>query len=254
MVACWPWSLGAPGQLPIWLIRPCLWPPLPFLPHSEDSTPASWPLKVIADDTQSVQVQYDHQEVLDGEENQHLVENIKADHDDEPDDQKGPVLEEQALSYGPDVRASSVQDTHVLALSLRLRFGVHHCGDGHRSRADSPTQNTHTHIAAYTLCCVHALLTRMTEIIRYVLFCDENSQNSVFLWKIMRMKVFHCLINRTIRQCFSDCGYWLCMICTLLDAFVWLRGHLSETILFRFLIFNTLTDSFREDKGWGYCY
>ena len=33
------------------------------------------------------------------------------------------------------------------------------------------------------------------------------------------------------------------------DAFVWLRGHLSKTILFRLLIFNILREGFREDMG-----
>lgn len=84
--------------------------------------------EVLAYNNQPVQVQYDHQEVLDGEENQHLVEDLEVDHDDEPDNQERPVLDKQGLHDAPNVRAVFSQEGHLLdpLLTITLWLGVHH--------------------------------------------------------------------------------------------------------------------------------
>ena len=47
---------------------------------------------------EAVEVEDDHQEVLDGEEDEHLMDNAEVEHDGEAHDQEGPVLDEEASS------------------------------------------------------------------------------------------------------------------------------------------------------------
>ena len=79
---------------------------------------------VLAYNNQPVHVEYDHQEVLDGKENQHLVEDMVMYHDGEPDHQEGPVLDEQGLHDAPYVRAVFGQEGRLsralLSLAVRL--------------------------------------------------------------------------------------------------------------------------------------
>lgn len=84
--------------------------------------------KVLAYNSQPVQVQYDHQEVLDGKETQHLVEDSGVGHDDEPDHQKRPVLNEQGLGDVPHVGAVFSQEGRLLdtRLVLTARLGANH--------------------------------------------------------------------------------------------------------------------------------
>ena len=70
--------------------------------------------------SQPVQAQYDHQEVLDGEENQHLVDDFEDGHDGEPDQQKRPVLDEQGVHDAPHVRAVSSQEGGLLGALLTV--------------------------------------------------------------------------------------------------------------------------------------
>lgn len=84
--------------------------------------------EVLAYYSQPVQVQYDHQEVLDGEEAQHLVEDFKVGHDSQSDHQERPVLDEQGLHHAPYVRTAPSQEGRLLdsPLSIVVRLGVHH--------------------------------------------------------------------------------------------------------------------------------
>lgn len=86
--------------------------------------PASGRSEVLAYNNQSVQVQYDHEEVLNGKETQHLVEDVKVGHDSESDHQKRPVLDKQGLHDAPNVRAVLSQERHLLWTLLTLMFGV----------------------------------------------------------------------------------------------------------------------------------
>lgn len=84
--------------------------------------------EVLAYHSQPVQVQYDHQEVLDGEEHQHLVEDVKVGHDSEPDHQERAVVDKQGLHDAPHVRTVLLKEGHLLDpwLILTVRLGVHH--------------------------------------------------------------------------------------------------------------------------------
>ena len=63
-----------------------------------------WPV-VLADDHQPVHVQGEHQQVLNGKEDQHLVEDSEMDEDNKPDHQERPVVDEQGLNNSPQVCA-----------------------------------------------------------------------------------------------------------------------------------------------------
>lgn len=71
---------------------------------------------VTDDDKQSVKIQYDHQEVLYGKEDEHLVYNVEVDYDSESDDQEGSVLDEEALHDAPDVPLQTGEQGATLAL------------------------------------------------------------------------------------------------------------------------------------------
>lgn len=84
--------------------------------------------EVLAYNSQPVQVQYDHQEVLDGEENKHLVEDIEVGHNGEPDHQERPILDKQGFNSTPHVRAVFSEEGDLLdtLLSLTIWIVVHH--------------------------------------------------------------------------------------------------------------------------------
>lgn len=52
---------------------------------------------------QSVDVQDDNQEIFYGEEDQHLVYDVKVDHNGESDHEERSILDEQGLHSAPDV-------------------------------------------------------------------------------------------------------------------------------------------------------
>lgn len=79
----------------------------------DGAAPAGSTARVQAYNNQSVQVQRDHQRVLDGEEQYHLVEDVEVDHEEEPDHQERHVLDEQGHQDAQDVRAVLSQEGHL---------------------------------------------------------------------------------------------------------------------------------------------
>lgn len=77
---------------------------------------------------QPVQVQYDNQKVLDGEETKHLVKNAEVGHDSKSDHQKRSIMDKQGLHDIPYVRAVFNAEGHFVVTFLPLTFWVvvHH--------------------------------------------------------------------------------------------------------------------------------
>ena len=87
---------------------------------------------VQADDYQSVEVQNNHQNVLDSEEHQHLVKNVEVDNYNQADNKERSILDEKALHNVPYVRTMSRQPFTAASLHILLflrgftRPGGHH--------------------------------------------------------------------------------------------------------------------------------
>lgn len=77
---------------------------------------------------QSVDIQDDHQEVLNGEEDEHLVNDVEVAHHREPDHQERPILDEQGFHRAPDVRPE-VGEPGGSSFRVVLGRQVHYCWD-----------------------------------------------------------------------------------------------------------------------------
>lgn len=73
---------------------------------------------VADDDKETVQVQYDHQKILDAEEDEHLVNHIEVNYNSESDHQEGTVLDEKAPHNAPDVHFQTREQGATLAFWL----------------------------------------------------------------------------------------------------------------------------------------
>ena len=102
-----------------WPLRLVLW-----FTHMSLSDSHGW-FVVLADNEEAVEVEDDHQEVLDGEEDEHLMDNAEVEHDGEAHDQEGPVLDEEALHDLPDVATVAGQDGVALGSGVLWIWGHH---------------------------------------------------------------------------------------------------------------------------------
>lgn len=94
--------------------------------NSEVSAAAAGSSVVLTENHQPVQAEYDHQEVLDGEESQHLVKDFAIDHGDDSHHQERTVLDEQGFCGVPHVSAVFGEEAAPL-LILTLWLVAHHC-------------------------------------------------------------------------------------------------------------------------------
>lgn len=78
---------------------------------------------VPTNDPESIDAECHNQKVLDGKEDQHLVNNFEVDHDGQTDQQKRAVLNQEGFDHRPEVSPVSRQKRASLRLVL-LPFRV----------------------------------------------------------------------------------------------------------------------------------
>lgn len=74
----------------------------------------------MAYDTQVIQVQYYHEKVFDGKEDQHWMQYIKEDHDHQSNREEGAILDKEALHDVPDFTSVLLQKRITLILTTFL--------------------------------------------------------------------------------------------------------------------------------------
>lgn len=79
-------------------------------------------------DPQPVDIQWHHQQVLDGKEDQHLVDDAKMDHDCQANNKEWAILNEEGFHHSPKVRPVFGEESVTLTFTLIICFRINHCG------------------------------------------------------------------------------------------------------------------------------